>query len=1272
MAAGLFASLFAGSSSSSGADSPSSASKTNAQSQTRQLPKDDEKDDSFKHSRTPSDETGQHSGSSSDQDVVMLHVTTPAVAVPTSIATQQISSKEAQEVADVDMELSSPPSSPPPSAPPTPQSASASLPAPQSANSGPVRTLSSDSPLSTPTPEAGPSTGRAASASTPTVQRTSRRRMMPARLSQVSSLLAGSMLEEELLLIDQPSSPSSSSFPHHTTSESSKSNGANSSLAVARRGSDSSHIRSAPSRIFTTSSIIVLTSDAKALSRAVYPYATTADDDSSAGAQIKTEKEDIDISLPTTAATPSKAVQTSGFIRPPAPSNSSVISTLAIKRQQLIETPDFKPRDDTLYMPKTRGLRSEAAEDTSDAAYERRHRKPETAEKRQRKAEVDRLSRDRQKLLSRIEQLKTVEARMLQPIVVAIDQVRAEAAASNGDQDQQLQAPTKPLHERIEDVRKELLADAYETLKRYDLLLSTSNDAKPASPGPSTLPNKADTSLDKAAAATAVVDDINTRSQSPRLKIRIKGGRATWETAESASPTANKQSPASIDKSDTSRRHSARQPKHRVESLPTPLTAAAVEAVEEGRRKRRRSSGAQAEETSPTQKKGSGSAAHDHEIPTKGRAASDAISPERRTRRRGSPEVGGTYKGKSNPKEEAETSVDRSNGRPKRATAAAAAVASARQRQYAERSFSDFDYEDEVEEVESALDDASAPSSPTKQRSPLRHASHSLRQSPVKPRDYRSPSASSTTSTVSSMASSIGYMYPTVPDTGSLKVSQSLAEIQATDPEAISLSPVAATEGSPSRGDGARKKLKIVLSRSPSETGLDGETQKALTEALDLDSEERGPAKREKGRGFGGALTESEAEMLTLKTFEAMSFKLTIAAVLALAAAGTTSAAPVSSAASADQCVSLGKGAFGYNSTSIGIYSNKPPGKYLSLKDENVVASSTPQWQNQTMFEFFNCSYTPPPYQGKGSVETYQGYIKGPDGNCVTVDRLKQTGVPVKSEPCSFTSDSSLGNVEAQQHWQIQLYSFDYYYTAVFLGDTPGPVDQDMSGYGGNYHFSFDGADLIANYGENNPQKGNSGEQLVGQLGKQYVPPIRQMPACKLVKVGGMELVNTSTGEAQPVNAGRTYAFGYGYSPLLNATEQAEFNFYQCDSAYMGYESDDNNIYGHFGLNNTVFHDGCFNRAISGNGATPAQSLDNYLIDTGSCATADTEAQVGEFYHLSKTSDGKYEVNWLGGQKSEAQKDWGWTVFKDPKQTDGTSVVLVDQNSTEYKLRFTN
>ncbi|KAJ9475817.1 hypothetical protein PHBOTO_005883 [Pseudozyma hubeiensis] len=803
MAVGLFASLFSASPTSSTSE-PSTPIKASPIA--------------VSDSDATSDETEQRSPVSSEHDVVMADAE-PTDATSTSAAAMvATNTKEAQDVADVDLQLSSPPSSPPPTAPSTPQhpspatvsglrsvktEPSSSTSAQPASSNSPDTTLASESPLAA---------GRPGSSSTPMVQRALRRRTMPARLSQVSSLLAGSMLEEELMLLETPSSPSGSSFHHSTVASTSKLDSTILSVPSGKQGPDASSETS----ILTSSSLIVLTSDSRILSRAIFPNAPSSPPDAIV---VKAEHDDTDPSL--SAST--KSGDLAGSFRPAPPSSStSLVSTLAIKRQQLIETPDFKQRDDTLYMPKTRGLRSEAAEDTSDAAYERRHRKPETAEKRQRKAEVDRLSKDRLKLLARIDQIKTAEARLLQSIVVARDQVRAEA---NGQAEaSSSESNSRPLSKRIEDVRKELLDDAYETLKRYDLLLSTTSDAKLASPGPSALASRTE---------SATAADDASRSESPRLKIRIKGGRATWETADSASPTA-KQPSISHEKSDTSRRVSTRQPKLRVESLPTPLTAAAVDAAEHDRRKRRRSSGENDQEASAAGRRSSAFQAED--TPAKG------------MRRRGSPEVGGTYKGKSTDKEQDGQSA--SSRRPQRAAAAAAAVASARQGRYAERSFSDFDYddEDEDEQVESVLNG--------RHNTSPRRASHSIRRSPVKSREQRSPSACSTTSSASSFASSVGYMYPTVADTGSLKVSQSLAEIQASDPDAASSdSALTALQSSP----GTRKKLKLVLSQSPStKVGLGSEVKRALSEALDSSDTEQEVPKGEKGR----ALTESEAESI--------------------------------------------------------------------------------------------------------------------------------------------------------------------------------------------------------------------------------------------------------------------------------------------------------------------------------------------------------------------------------------------------------------------------
>ncbi|SPO48762.1 uncharacterized protein PSANT_06453 [Moesziomyces antarcticus] len=735
MAAGIFASLFAGS-------APSDS-----------LPPQHHDSVSVEHpASAPKSDSPK---SDSDSDIVMDSQTVSASV-----------NNEAQEVADVDMQLSSPPSSAPPSAPTTPQH-----------------------PPSRPAPPPE----RTAATTTTTTQRASRRRTMPARLSQVSSLLAGSMLEEELLMLDSAPSPSSSAFPHNGSSAPTSSSGAG--APVLDRPASRSHVAN-------PISIIVLTSDAKLIESAIYPHAPTQPAiPLPHPTSIKREAQPTDLSSSTPPAN-----------QPASSASSSIVSTLAIKRQQLIETPDFRPRDDTLYMPKTRGLRSEAAEDTSDAAYERRHRKPETAEKKQRKAEVDRLARDRQKLLARIDQIKNADARMLQPIVIARDQVRAEASTETKEPKHDSPSSRKPLHDRVEDLRRELLADAYDTLKRYDLLLSTTDHAKTASPAVPTLPTKPEPMARTSTSASN--EDGGARSESPRLKIRIKRGQATWDTSESPSDTS-KRSSIALGKADVSRRVSSRQPKHRVDSLPTPLTAAAFEEAQDKRRKRRRLSSSNVDDKRQSQTEAS------------------------MLKRRSSPET-------TPQQDNGAASSARTSGRPQRAAAAAAAVASARQRQNAERSFSDLEYD----EVESVLDLADRSSTATPRKASTRRDSLSLRRSPLKPREHRSASESSTTSSASSFASSIGYLGPTIPDTGSLKVSSSLSEIHAADPDAT-LGPAASS--SPSRLDAG---VEVAEASVDSKEELEEDP-----DATDSDSD-REIAKRERGRGFAGALTESEAESI--------------------------------------------------------------------------------------------------------------------------------------------------------------------------------------------------------------------------------------------------------------------------------------------------------------------------------------------------------------------------------------------------------------------------
>lgn len=58
-----------------------------------------------------------------------------------------------------------------------------------------------------------------------------------------------------------------------------------------------------------------------------------------------------------------------------------------------------------------------------------------------------------------------------------------------------------------------------------------------------------------------------------------------------------------------------------------------------------------------------------------------------------------------------------------------------------------------------------------------------------------------------------------------------------------------------------------------------------------------------------------------------------------------------------------------------------------------------------------------------------------------------------------------------------------------------------------------------------------------------------------------MELISTATGQAQNVSALENYTTEKSYSPVINGEESAAttFDFFECDSAYMGHTSNSNN-----------------------------------------------------------------------------------------------------------------
>lgn len=122
-----------------------------------------------------------------------------------------------------------------------------------------------------------------------------------------------------------------------------------------------------------------------------------------------------------------------------------------MRQQATIQTPEFCLLSE-VYQPSSRlRTRTEAdVFDSSDAAYERRHRKHEMFEKRQRRREKDKLEHERYKLKERVEQLRAMD----------VQHFRALLPASGGDSTQEL-----------ESVRNELLAHADDLIRRYDVLL---------------------------------------------------------------------------------------------------------------------------------------------------------------------------------------------------------------------------------------------------------------------------------------------------------------------------------------------------------------------------------------------------------------------------------------------------------------------------------------------------------------------------------------------------------------------------------------------------------------------------------------------------------------------------------------------------------------------------------------------------------------------------------------------------------------------------------
>ncbi|KAJ9475263.1 Pol II transcription elongation factor [Pseudozyma hubeiensis] len=409
-------------------------------------------------------------------------------------------------------------------------------------------------------------------------------------------------------------------------------------------------------------------------------------------------------------------------------------------------------------------------------------------------------------------------------------------------------------------------------------------------------------------------------------------------------------------------------------------------------------------------------------------------------------------------------------------------------------------------------------------------------------------------------------------------------------------------------------------------------------------------------------------------------------AALALAMASSVSSAPVNPISENyqqrrqdSQCQSLGQGPLGFNSSKIGLYSSQPPATWLEAKDGKIVATTDAPY-NGTFFDFIQCSYDAPPYLGEGSVQTYQGYIKAPDGNCLAVRPLEGQYVAVVTDTCDFSGDQSYGGVDANQHFQFQLLSFDYFYSVVFLGSTAGPVNASDFGAGGNYHFGLDNTgELEVTYLADKPQTGESSEQLIAQIGSQYVSE-KVMSPCTLVKSGHVELVDQGSGQTLPVYAGDSrpgHDSVFDQVLVVNGTATAAsadtFSFYQCNSTYMGFEPDSNNFYGHF-VSDVPARTGCYNVEYidnignHGRAVTLSGTNDTSTSPNAPCGVNDGGIQLSSFFHL-ENENGKYVINFLGHTTADQAEQYSWTLNNE--DTDASQQFLVaNQTSAEYQLRF--
>ncbi|KAL0951600.1 hypothetical protein HGRIS_008278 [Hohenbuehelia grisea] len=148
----------------------------------------------------------------------------------------------------------------------------------------------------------------------------------------------------------------------------------------------------------------------------------------------------------------------------------------AYKEQAIIQTPEFTSLSDDAVVGgrfRPRGGVEEAAADTSDATYEKRHRKYESFEKRVRLREKEKLKHEQYKLKERIEQLRAMDGAAFLHLPTTIFPLppSAQPAEAPEEEDEFSSYSNSAIHVEGERRRKEMLDVALQLEDRYRVLL---------------------------------------------------------------------------------------------------------------------------------------------------------------------------------------------------------------------------------------------------------------------------------------------------------------------------------------------------------------------------------------------------------------------------------------------------------------------------------------------------------------------------------------------------------------------------------------------------------------------------------------------------------------------------------------------------------------------------------------------------------------------------------------------------------------------------------